>query len=104
MLEKVCKIILEKEGYSNLKEGNLAKLVKLTKEILHLENGIEQISQGINTIVHGIANQSNEAGDRHAVTKHRRISITEAKFICDVCFSLALFFIENYKIQFKESL
>ena len=104
MLEKVCKIILEKEGHSNLKEGNLAKLVKSTKKVLNLEGGIEQISQGISTIVYGISNRSNEAGDRHAVTKHRKISTAEAKFICDVCFSLALFFVENYKIQFKELL
>lgn len=98
LLEKVCKTIL---GLLNqpTKEGDLGKIVKLTRKALDVTHSSDQVCGGINSIIYGIANTSNNAGDRHGVVDPKNIPLIEAKLVCDLCMSLSLFFLDTFKLQ-----
>lgn len=103
-LEKVCKtILIQLDPKANVKEGDLSKLVKETTKRLCENVSTRNIGTGINTISHGVAERANLVGDRHGVLDPESIGANEARFICDVCISLSLFLIGEFKLQKKTS-
>jgi hypothetical protein len=100
-LETTCKRILLDSGQSisDLKEGDLGKLVKMTEKCLGIKYGSEIIASGVGSIITGVAQQSNLAGDRHGTPIKYDISLGEARLVCNVCFSLVLFLLDFYKLR-----
>lgn len=106
MLENTCKIILTalgKEEEANNCKGNLDKLIKETRKALQINPTIQHIASGFASIINGIASASNQAGDRHGIGRTSNIPNSDARFICDSCFSLSLYFLEVYTVSIKKS-
>jgi len=103
-LEDTCKeilIALNQQDLAQQAKGDLARLIKSTRKTLGIKPSPEQITAGIASILNGVSSGSNELGDRHGTGQISIIPLVDTRFICDICFSLSLFFhdvfITNYK-------
>jgi len=101
LLERACKEVLRitEADHADLREGNVAKLVRHAKRALELKEGPDDILKGIGSIVNGLGEVSNRAGDRHGVGQTSSISLAEARLISNMCLSLSVFLLDELRFQ-----
>lgn len=97
LLERVCKSVLHADGETGaiLTDGDLGKLVRATRDRLGLDDGERMITQGVSTLVNGVARLSNTAGDRHGSVVGPSSSLVTARLACDTAFALALYLLDH---------
>ena len=97
MLEQTCKSICTRlEVDTKPTAGDLAKLVKVTRDALGLQDGAERVLSGMSTMVFGLAQRSNTAGDRHAPAMGSApTTATEARLFANVAASISIFLLDH---------
>jgi hypothetical protein len=103
MIETTCKVILKEHTRTELQEGDLGRLVKEACKCLKLSSWCDSIRAGIGSILNGIAQVSNEAGDRHGSSRKNLLPLKDAHFIVNLAFSLSLFLLESRKESFLQN-
>lgn len=77
-------------------KGDLSKLIKAAKKALGLDNGSELVLAGMSSMVNGLAQRSNNAGDRHASAGIvSQVTATEARLFANLAASIAIFLLED---------
>ena len=97
-LERTCREVLNATDSVETR-NDLGRLVRATRRALNLQGGAATVATGIGTIVNGLAEASNAAGDRHVGDGDPSVPIAEARLMCDMSLALSLYLIDQSKLQ-----
>lgn len=99
LLEAVCKAILRTDDSPDKPEADLGKLVRAVRRRLRLVDDGPDMTPGVATLVNGLAQLSNAAGDRHGAPGSDQVLIANARLACDSAFMLSLHFLDVARVS-----